>query len=62
MSHDLMAAFCLVLVIEGLLPFASPSRWRSAMLLMAQLDDRTLRLTGLISMLAGAGLLTLLNR
>ncbi|MGD9000608.1 MAG: DUF2065 domain-containing protein [Granulosicoccaceae bacterium] len=61
MWHDLLAAIALVLVIEGIMPFLSPDGWRRMMLSVSQLDDRALRLAGLISMLAGAGLLYLLR-
>lgn len=61
MWHDLGVALCLVMVIEGLLPFASPERWRMAMQTMGQMDNRSLRIMGLVSMLIGAGLLTLIN-
>lgn len=55
----LFKALCLVLVIEGILLFAAPSRLREASQLLARLDDRTLRLIGLVAMLAGAGLISL---
>ncbi len=54
MLSDLWAALALVLVIEGLLPALSPGSYRKAMLSMAQLDERSLRITGLVSMIAGA--------
>lgn len=59
--RDLLAALCLVLVIEGLLPFLSPRRFRQSMLQVARFDDRTLRTVGLVSMVAGAGLLYLVR-
>ena len=57
MGSDLAAALCLVLVIEGLLPFAAPTRWKAFVLRAATIDDASLRITGLLSMLTGAGLL-----
>jgi uncharacterized protein YjeT (DUF2065 family) len=54
---DLLAAFALYLVIEGLLPFISPRNWKQSVELVAQLGDRQLRIFGLISMLAGVVLL-----
>lgn len=57
MWHDLLAAVALMLVIEGLLPFISPAMMRQAMAMMATMDDRSLRLTGLASMAAGVVLL-----
>lgn len=56
-----LKALCLVLIIEGLLPFASPKRWRTMMVIMAQVPDRQLRILGLVSMLFGVALLYLLS-
>ncbi|WP_297529542.1 DUF2065 domain-containing protein [Thiohalobacter sp.] len=61
MWNDLFVALALVLVIEGMLPFLSPQRMREAMLSIARMDDRILRITGLLSMLAGVGLLYLVH-
>jgi uncharacterized protein YjeT (DUF2065 family) len=55
--HDLWAAFALYLVLEGLMPFANPGGMRRALAVLSQLDDRTLRIGGLLSMIAGALLL-----
>ena len=54
---DLLRALALVLVIEGLMPFLMPQRWREVMQRMATQDDRSLRVIGLVSI--GAGLLVL---
>jgi len=54
---DLWAAFALYLVLEGLMPFANPGGMRRTLALLSQLDDRTLRIGGLLSMIAGALLL-----
>jgi uncharacterized protein len=51
--QDLVRAFGLVMVIEGLWPFLSPARWRQAMLRVGTLDDRLLRGFGLASMICG---------
>lgn len=48
-----------MLVLEGLLPFASPDLLRRVLLQAAQLSDRGLRLSGLASMLIGIALLYL---
>ncbi len=58
---DLLAAFALYLVIEGMLPFLSPAGWRRSLALIAQLPDTQLRLFGLGSMLAGVALLLLVR-
>ena len=57
MLLDLAKALCLVLVIEGIMPFVAPRRWRNLAQLMAQIDDRTMRIMGLTSMVLGAVLL-----
>jgi len=57
MWQELAIALCLMLVLEGILPFLSPRRWRSAIMLILQLPDRQLRLMGLASMLLGTALL-----
>jgi uncharacterized protein YjeT (DUF2065 family) len=57
MWRELLAAVALMLVIEGLLPFASPAMMRQAFAAMAAMNDRALRLSGLLSMAAGVGLL-----
>lgn len=51
--EDLCRALALVLVIEGLMPFAVPNRWRAMMLRVSAMDDRELRVIGLGSMIAG---------
>jgi hypothetical protein len=55
--NDLWAAFALYLVLEGLMPFANPSGMKRALVQLSQLDERTLRIAGLVSMIAGAALL-----
>jgi hypothetical protein len=59
--NDLLAAIALYLVIEGLLPFASPAGWRQGLLLISQMRDSQLRLFGLVSIAAGLSLLWLVR-
>ena len=54
---DLLAAIALVLVIEGMVPFINPQSLRRMLETVSQLDDRTLRITGLVSMLVGVVML-----
>jgi uncharacterized protein YjeT (DUF2065 family) len=61
MAHELAVAFCLMLVIEGMLPFIAPGRWRRMLEAVEQVDDSTLRLIRLGSMLVGTALLYLIN-
>ena len=58
--HDLVRAFGLVLVLEGLWPFLSPARWRTALLRVSSLDDRMLRGFGLAMMICGVIVLQVL--
>ena len=53
--NSLLAAFGLVLVLEGILPFLAPRAWRDGFRKMLELTDGQLRSMGLISMLAGLG-------
>ena len=61
MWHDVGIALCLVLVIEGVVPFLYPRRWREMVRMLSEIDDRTMRVAGLASMLMGTGLLYLIN-
>jgi uncharacterized protein YjeT (DUF2065 family) len=54
---DLLAACALYLVLEGILPFINPRALRRALQTFAALEDRQLRVAGLLSMTAGALLL-----
>ncbi|HFC54254.1 MAG TPA: DUF2065 domain-containing protein [Gammaproteobacteria bacterium] len=61
MWQDLLTAAALVLVIEGILPFANPEGYRRALQLMVEQEDRVLRIGGLVSMLLGAVLVFLIR-
>jgi uncharacterized protein len=54
---DLLAAFALYLVLEGILPFLNPQAMKRIMASFSQLADQQLRIWGLISMCAGIALL-----
>lgn len=54
-------AAALMLVVEGIIPFLKPDAMRSVLIKMAQMDDRTMRMTGLVSMVAGVILLYLVQ-
>ena len=58
---DLFAGIALYLIIEGLLPFASPQAWRRGLASLAQLEDRQLRSFGLGVVIAGLALLYLVR-
>jgi uncharacterized protein YjeT (DUF2065 family) len=57
MWGELLGALALMLVLEGLLPFISPTRWRSVFEQALKLNDGQLRFIGLSSMIAGILLL-----
>ncbi len=54
---DLLSAFALYLVIEGLFPFISPAKWRQSLAVIARLKEGQLRFFGLLSILSGLLLL-----
>ena len=62
MWHDLGVALCLVLVIEGIVPFLYPRRWRELAMTLADVDDKTMRIVGLVSMVSGTVLLYLIRQ
>jgi uncharacterized protein YjeT (DUF2065 family) len=49
----LLAAFGLMLVIEGLLPFTAPGLWRDAFKRATELTDGQLRAAGLVAIMIG---------
>ncbi len=61
MWHDLAVAFWLMLGIEGIMPFIDPRRWRRMLMMLDEIDDTTMRLIGLGSMLTGTVLLLIIN-
>jgi len=54
---DLLAGLAFYLIIEGLLPFAAPHRWRRSLAALAGLEDNQLRTIGLAAVIAGLALL-----
>ena len=58
---DFAAAFGLLLVIEGVLPFLNPASIKRAMAAFSTMGDSTLRVAGLVSMVAGLVLLWLVR-
>lgn len=61
MWESLGKAFCLMLILEGMLPFLYPGRWRKMVFTLATIDDKQLRTTGLICMVIGVLALYLLS-
>jgi len=58
---DLLAAFALYMVIEGLLPFANPQGWRRSLFVIGQLNDRQLRIGGGVVVALGLLLLVMVR-
>jgi uncharacterized protein YjeT (DUF2065 family) len=58
---NLLLAFALMLVIEGLLPFAAPRVWRDTFRRAIELSDGQLRFVGLTSIVIGLALLVVLG-
>ena len=50
-------AIALVFIIEGMMPFLSPGRWRQMLAMAVQMDERSVRYVGLGSMVFGVFLL-----
>ena len=54
---EILTAIALVLVIEGLLPFASPGRYRQMVAQIVLLSDNLIRTVGLVVIVIGLVLL-----
>ncbi len=57
MWQDILTAFSLYLIIEGMIPFVGPDLFRRTVARLAQLNDNHLRATGLTIMTTGLLLL-----
>ncbi len=58
---EILTALALVLVIEGLLPFASPGRYRQMVAQIVLLSDNHIRTVGLVVIVIGLALLYLVR-
>lgn len=61
MWNELLIATALMLVIEGVYPFINPAGMRRMLLMVVEMDDTTLRIGGLTSMIAGLVILYIVN-
>jgi uncharacterized protein len=59
-SDLLFGSFALMLVVEGVLPFVSPMRWRAVFERAARMSNGQIRFVALASMLSGVALLAFL--
>jgi len=55
--QDLFSAIALVFVIEGIMPFISPGSLRKTYQRLMEMNDLSIRITGLLSMIAGVVIL-----
>jgi uncharacterized protein YjeT (DUF2065 family) len=60
-KQDLLTAFALLLIIEGLIPMVAPQAWQKAMQELSRHNPKAIRIGGIISMLAGAFVLNILH-
>ncbi len=51
--QSLLTALALVLVLEGLMPFIAPARWRETITRIGQFSDGQIRFLGLGAILLG---------
>jgi hypothetical protein len=56
---EILTALALVLIIEGMVPFVGPGRYRQIVAQIVRLSDNRLRTFGLVVMTAGLVLLFL---
>jgi uncharacterized protein YjeT (DUF2065 family) len=52
-SRDFLTALALLLIFEGLMPFASPSKWKDVLRNIVELDSSKVRMFGFASMMGG---------
>ena len=57
MSENLLLAFALMLILEGILPFLAPKAWKETFSRLIQLTDGQIRFVGITTMLVGLVLL-----
>jgi hypothetical protein len=59
MTESLLTALGLLLILEGLVPFAAPRLWRESLAKLARLADGQVRFVALGAILTGLALLLL---
>jgi uncharacterized protein YjeT (DUF2065 family) len=57
MWFTVVAALALLLIFEGLMPFAAPARWKDTFRRILEFSDGQIRFLGLLSIMAGLILL-----
>jgi uncharacterized protein YjeT (DUF2065 family) len=61
LASSLLVAISLMLILEGIMPFLYPQRWRRLVAQLAQISDANMRWLGLFSMLLGLVILWLVR-
>ena len=56
-----MAALAIVCIIEGVMPFLNPAGMKRLLNRMAAMEEREMRIIGLVSMLVGLAILYLVR-
>ncbi|RLA00134.1 MAG: DUF2065 domain-containing protein [Gammaproteobacteria bacterium] len=56
-GQDFLTALALLLIFEGLLPFATPDRWKEMLRSIVEVESPKVRIYGLMSMISGLMLL-----
>ncbi len=57
MWTDILTAFALYMIIEGMIPFVGPHLFRRSVMRISEMTDNQLRMTGLFVLTAGLILL-----
>jgi len=61
MLNELLTAFALLLILEGIMPFLNPEGLKKMFTMALQQDDSTLRFMGLSAMIVGLVLLYIVH-
>ena len=62
MPDWLWTSFALLLIVEGLLPFAAPRLWRDTFRKLTEMSDGQIRFVGLVSLAIGVLAMAFLER
>ena len=61
MWQEILTVISILFIIEGLIPFVSPSKYKNFVSSMSKLNTNNLRILGFISMIFGVLLLVLVT-
>ncbi|WP_395373142.1 DUF2065 domain-containing protein [Marinicella sp. W31] len=54
LEHPILTGLALVLIMEGLMPFLAPAKWRLFLQELAKMSDQQLRIMGGVMLISGA--------